>query len=260
MFSELLANITLAARLMELYIIRHGQSENNILQNEIERTSDPNLTNLGKQQAEKLAEWLSHSENCDPIFSKGGGFAGIQQANPFGITHLYCSAMIRALQTAAPLSKALNLHPEVWIDIHEQGGMYLDKDGNKIGFPGLTRREILGEFPDYVLPQTITDAGWYDATRGYEELYTGAGRAIKVALELRRRATEDAEFKDARIAIITHGTFIDLMLKAFLGLLPNRSFYFTHYNTAITCLSITADYILMRYINRVDHLPHEMIS
>ena len=81
-----------------------------------------------------------------------------------------------------------------------------------------------------------------------------------VAPEIRRRATEDDEFKDARIAIVTHGTFIDLMLKAFLGLLPNRQFYFTHYNTAITCLTFTDDYTLVRSINRVDHLPHDMIS
>ena len=245
---------------MELYIIRHGQSENNVLQNEIERTSDPNLTDLGKQQADKLAEWLSNSSNCDPLINKGSGFAGEQRVNPFGITHLYCSAMVRALQTTVPLAKALGLKPEVWIDVHEQGGMYLDKDGNKVGFSGMTRREILGEFPDYVLPQTLTDAGWYDATRGYEELYTSAGRAIKVVLELRRRAVEDAEFKNARIAVVTHGTFIDLMLKAFMGQLPNRQYYFTHYNTAITCLSITADYLLVRYVNRVDHLPQDMIS
>jgi len=245
---------------MELYIIRHGQSENNVLQNEIERTSDPNLTDLGKQQAQKLADYLSDSRNRDPGFNSGSGFTGDVNANPFGITHLYCSAMIRALQTTAPLAKALGLKPEIWLDIHEQGGMYLDKDGNKVGFPGMTRREILGEFPDYVLPQTITNAGWYDATRGYEEIYASAGRAIKVTLELRRRATEDADFKTARIAIVTHGTFIDQMLKAFMGQLPNRQYYFTHYNTAITCLSITADYILMRYVNRIDHLPHEMIS
>ncbi|MEO8393990.1 MAG: hypothetical protein ABI700_13455, partial [Chloroflexota bacterium] len=73
--------------------------------------------------------------------------------------------------------------------------------------PGITRKEILGEFPGYVLPQTITDAGWYNATRSYEELYTSAGRAIKGVLVLRRRATEDAELKNARIAIVTHGTF-----------------------------------------------------
>jgi 2,3-bisphosphoglycerate-dependent phosphoglycerate mutase len=246
---------------MQLFIIRHGQSANNALEDESQRTFDPTLTEIGKQQAERLAQFLAGSESRDPDFNAGSGFSGepgVNNRNPFGITHLYCSAMYRALQTAAPVARALGLHPEVWIDIHEQGGMYLDENGSRQGFPGKTRREILGEFPDYVLPETITDAGWYDATRGYEEMYSGAGRAIKVALELRRRAA--GEFKDARVAVITHGTFIDLMLKAFQGQLPNRQFYYSHYNTGITRLDITPEYLLVRYTNRVDHLPHDLIT
>lgn len=242
---------------MELFIIRHGQSQNNVL-DETQRTIDPLLTDLGMQQAEKLAQFLS--TNRDIEFNAGSGFAGGEDAAAanFGITHLYCSAMHRALQTAAPLSKALGLKPEVWIDVHEQGGMYLTQNGFSTGYPGRTRREILGEFPDYVLPETITDAGWYDATRGYEEMFTSAGRAIKVTMELRRRAT--AEFKDARVAIITHGTFIDLMLKAFMGNLPNRQYFFSHYNTAITRLDFSEKHMILRYVNRIDHLPHDMIS
>jgi broad specificity phosphatase PhoE len=240
---------------MELFIIRHGQSQNNVV-DESQRTIDPLLTDLGKQQAEKLAEFLSN--NRDVEFNAGSGFSGGEPSQNFGITHLYCSAMHRALQTAAPLSRALGLHPEVWIDVHEQGGLYLTQEGVSTGYPGKTRREILGEFPDYVLPATLTDAGWYDAVRGYEEMHASAGRAIKVAMELRRRAA--GEFKDARVAIVTHGTFIDLLLKAFMGQLPNRQYYFTHYNTAITRLDFRGEYMLMRYVNRVDHLPHEMIS
>lgn len=45
-------------RLMELYIIRHGQSQNNAIGNDTNRTMDPLLTELGKQQAEKLSEYL----------------------------------------------------------------------------------------------------------------------------------------------------------------------------------------------------------
>jgi broad specificity phosphatase PhoE len=243
---------------MELFIIRHGQSSNNALTDDSQRTFDPILTDLGKQQAERLAQFLADRRNRDVEFNTGSGFASDAGEHGFGITHLYCSAMHRAMQTAAPVSKALGLPVEIWPDIHEQGGMYLERDGSAIGYPGKTRAEILTEFPDYVLPASITDAGWYDAARGYEETYTGAGRAIKVVMELRRRAA--GEFSGARIALITHGTFIDLMLKALLGQLPNRSYFFTHYNTAITRVDFSGEYLLMRYINRVDHLPHEMIS
>ncbi|MEP7292807.1 MAG: histidine phosphatase family protein [Chloroflexota bacterium] len=240
---------------MELYLIRHGQSANNILQDEKLRSFDPTLTDLGKQQAERLAQHLADSAPRDPEYNLPDG---VRDQRGFGFSHLYCSAMHRALETAAPLAQALGLKPEIWLDVHEQGGMYLDQEGQMVGFPGKSRREILGEFPDYVLPETITDAGWYDITHGYEALHTGAGRAIKVALELRRRAS--GEFKDARIGIITHGTFMDLLLKAFLGQLPNRGFYFSHYNTAITRLDFHEEYALLRYTNRVDHLPPEMIS
>lgn len=243
---------------MELFIIRHGQSSNNALDDDSKRTFDPILTDLGKRQADRLAQFLADRRNRDVEFNTGSGFATDAGEHGFGITHLYCSAMHRAMQTAAPVAQALGLRPEIWPEIHEQGGMYLDRGGSAIGYPGKTRAEILGEFPDYVLPPTVTEAGWYDATRGYEEMHTSAGRAIKVAMELRRRAA--GEYKDARIALITHGTFIDLMLKAFLGQLPNRSFFFTHYNTAITRVDFSGDYLLVRYINRVDHLPHEMIS
>ncbi len=243
---------------MELYIIRHGQSANNALADDSQRTLDPGLTDLGRRQAERLAQFLSDSRNRDIEFNQGSGFAGDAGEHSFGITHLYCSAMHRALQTAAPIAQTLGLHPEVWLDVHEQGGIYLDEGGSMVGYPGRTRSEILGEFPDYILPATITDAGWYDVAHGYEEMYTGAGRAIKVVMELRRRAVE--EFKDARIAIITHGTFIDLLLKAFLGQLPNRNFYFTHYNTAITRLDFSGERMIVRYVNRIDHLPHDLIS
>ncbi len=241
---------------MELLIIRHGQSANNVLDDDTDRILDPPLTDLGRQQAERLAQFLADSSNSDPIFNAGSGFSG--NSGTHGITHLYCSAMQRALQTAAPVSQALGLRPEIWLDVHEQGGMYLDQPEGKVGFPGMTRAEILSTYPDYVLPETITETGWYDAARGYEEIFTGAGRAIKVALELRRRAAD--EYRDARIAIITHGTFIDLTLKALLGLLPNRTFFFSHYNTGITRVDITPKHLLLRYVNRVAHLPHDMIS
>jgi 2,3-bisphosphoglycerate-dependent phosphoglycerate mutase len=245
---------------MELYIIRHGQSANNVLDDETLRTYDPPLTDLGKRQAERLAEYLTSTRELG--LSRGGGAVssnGANEASSRGFTHLYCSAMHRALQTAAPVAQALGIQPEVWIDIHEQGGIYLDEAHGRVGYPGKTRPEILGEFPDYRLPEAITERGWYNAERGYEEMYMGAGRAIKVAMELRRRAAGDD--KQARIAIVTHGTFIDLLLKAFLGLLPNRKFYFSHSNTAMSRLDFFEnDLAILRYTNRTEHLPSDMIS
>ncbi len=146
----------------------------------------------------------------------------------------------------------------MWLDIHEQGGIYLDEPAGRVGYPGKSRREILTEFPAYILPEAVTDHGWWDTQRGYENLHEGAGRAIKVAIELRRRALN--EDKDARIALITHGTFIDLLLKALFGQLPNRYFYFSHYNTGITRLDFRGETLVVRCVNRTEHLPRELLS
>lgn len=245
---------------MELYIIRHGQSANNASSDITLRSNDPPLTDLGKAQAEKLAEWLAQGNIRLPWTDPDTGFTRNDAVPSFNFDHLYCSAMYRAMQTTQPISAALGIQPEVWIDIHESGGIYLEQDGQFIGYPGKTRSEISGEFPHYVLPDRLTDAGWWRVEDGHEERGAFYGRAIRVAGELRRRA-HDPYYADKRIGIVTHGTFIDALLKAFFNMLPSRQMYFMHYNTAMTRLDFRADdVVLTRCVNRVDHLPSELIS
>ena len=242
---------------MELYIIRHGQSTNNALPDENNRVYDPPLSDLGQQQAQLLAAYLTNGRNRDPWLDPTVGTVHDDQGQDFGFTHLYCSAMHRALQTAQPIGKALGIHPEVWIDIHEHGGMYLEQPDGIVGFPGKTRSEILSEFPDYVLPEAITETGWYDPKVGQESLYTAQARAIKVAGELRRRAASDE-----RIAIVSHGTFIDVLIKALFYQIPSRQTYYLHANTGITRIDFLKDRerLLIRHMNRVAHLPNHLVT
>ncbi|HLU11061.1 MAG TPA: histidine phosphatase family protein [Oceanobacillus sp.] len=241
---------------MELYIIRHGQSTNNALEDPSKREVDSPLTELGRRQAELLAAYLADGRNRDRWVDPATGYSRPDEEG-FGITHLYCSAMYRSLQTTQPIARALGIQPEVWIDIHEHGGMYLEQPDGIVGFPGKTRSEILSEFPDYILPDVITDAGWWKQENGQESLAMAQGRAIKVAGELRRRANTPE-----RIAIVSHGTFIDALLKALLNQLPSRQFFFLHYNTAITRIDFSGDRerMLVRYINRTAHLPPDLVS
>ena len=46
--------------------------------------------------------------------------------------------MRRTLLTAQPASRALGLRPEIWLDIHEHGGIYLDhgEPAGKVSYPG----------------------------------------------------------------------------------------------------------------------------
>ncbi len=245
---------------MELYIIRHGQSTNNALNEVSTRHYDPPLSDLGKRQSDKLAAWLASGDLRTPWSDPDTGFTRLDPIPNFTFDHLYCSAMHRALLTALPVGQALGINPEVWIDIHEHGGMYLEApDGSITGYPGRTRDEIAAEFPHYAIPESVTEKGWYRIESGHEERGVFYGRAIRVAVELRRRA-EDPETANQRIAIITHGTFIDALIKAFLNALPSRSHFFMHYNSAITRLDFDSERVLMRYMNRIDHLPSDLIS
>lgn len=235
---------------MELYIIRHAQSINQVLENREDRNFDPPLTDLGRRQAENLAQHLATGTQREPSAADGHDRCG------YGITQLYCSPMWRALQTAQPVGQALGLATEVWIDIHEQGGIYLDhgESGGIVGYPGKTRLEILEEFPNYILPEGLTEQGWWN--QGKEDRAACIGRAIRVAQELHKRSDSDE-----RIAIVSHAAFIDALLKTIFNQLPSHHIWHHQYNTAISRIDFGSDGCLhVRYLNRVEHLPPELIS
>ena len=243
---------------MELYLIRHGQSANNALADMRERVCDPRLTELGQRQAQIVAHHLTNG--LTPELVKYGSVEDTRSGHRrgFDITKLYCSAMIRALQTAKPIGEALELTPEVWLDIHEHGGIYLDhgEEVGRKGYPGLTRSEIQIEFSYYQLPEEITDEGWWN--NGYEDWPACQGRAIKVAHQLRTWAKRDG---NERIALVSHGGFIDALLKALFDQLPSPHLWYHHYNTAITRVDFDEEnHLHLRYLNRVEHLPPELIS
>lgn len=246
---------------MKLLIIRHAESSNNKLALNLDyadymqqRTADPVITELGMRQAELLGAHLAGEPPDDaPLGGKGS----------YGITHLYCSPMLRTLQTAKPAVEALGLKPKIWIDIHEHGGMFLGNPRtgeNFLNHPGLTRGDITRDYPDYELHEGISDEGWWKI--GYEELEGCYARAIRVARELRQRAREELESNvKSVVAIVSHGTFIDSLIKALFSQIPENRFFYFHNNTAITGVEFAPnDTLFLRYLNRTAHLPQEMIS
>jgi 2,3-bisphosphoglycerate-dependent phosphoglycerate mutase len=236
---------------MQLYIVRHAQSSHNATLERLDQECDPPLTDLGKQQAEIVARYLAGGMKPGP-----STWPCTEAPDGHLITQLYCSPMWRALQTAQPIGQVLGLTPEVWIDIHEQGGMYFDygEVGGIVAQPGKTRQEILVEFPNYVLPEGITEQGWW--TGGYEDRPTCHRRAIKVAEVLRQRAVSNE-----RIAIVSHGTFIDALLKALLNQLAGHHFLYHHCNAGISRIDFSTDgHLDVRYLNLVAHLPPELTA
>lgn len=223
---------------MRVYLIRHAQSENNVLTKDTihQRKVDPNLTALGYEQRDYLAEFLASAPE--------------PHETSFGLTHLYCSAMNRALLTTQPIAKALGVQAQVWVELHEKGGMFLHQNGRTNGFNGMTRATILKAFPDYDLPDTITEGGWYDSKMGKEPEAHSFYRAIKVATALQQRAESDDV-----LALVSHAGFMDILLKAIFNQLPSYTINYYHHNTAITRIDYYEQRPILHYMNRVDHLP-----
>ena len=230
---------------MELFIVRHGQSGNNALSAPTGRDRDPALTPAGEQQAARVGPFIAAGSHLDRTERDG---------RPY-LDFLYCSPMIRALQTAQPIGAALGLNPEVWVDIHEQGGIFLDHGGDTghVGYPGQTRSQIRERFPDYVLPDQIGEDGWWN--KGFEEVHQCHGRAMAAAQALRRCAGEGS-----RLGVVTHGGFTNSLIKALWHELPGDGFAYEHRNTAITRIDVGTERLVVRYMNRVEHLPEALIT
>ena len=121
----------------------------------------------------------------------------------------------------------------------------------------MPRAEILAEFPDYQLPDEITADGWWKS--GCEDWPACHGRAIKVMHQLRDWAANG--WREERIALVSHGGFMDALLKALSNQLPSKHIWYHHFNTAITRVDFREDGGLsLRYLNRVEHLSPEYIS
>ena len=229
---------------MRLYLIRHAQSENNILTDATmdQRQVDPGLTELGLRQRDLLADFLA---NGAEIGSEG-----------FRIDRLYTSAMYRSLLTSQPISQALGLKPEVWLPLHELGGMYKRSNGSDLGFGGMSSADINLAFPAYQLPEAVTEAGWYDAKLGFEPIAHSLGRAETVARTLRQwSGSEDT------IALVSHAGFLNLLLWAIFDDAPGHERWrYYHNNTAITRIDYERGAPVLHYLNRVDHLGADLRS
>lgn len=245
--------------------MRHGESFNNQLDDRqlnyddyiSQRMADPPLTELGFRQAQAVADHLAQSKVAEH-------FRNYLEDKPSGysVTRIYCSAMLRAMQTAWPIGQALKIDPEVMIPIHEHGGLFQgdSRDPEKVvGLPGMTQREIQEQFPGYILPQEITEEGWWHG--GYESLADCYGRAIRTAHELEQMAAQfEKEEKEERIVLVAHGTFIDGLIKALLNQIPNPTIYYVHYNTAITRIDFRQGQKYLHYINRTEHFTPELFA
>lgn len=242
----------------ELYLIRHGQSQYNAFAaeskanatEETPRTSDPSLTPAGYAQAACVARYLADEADKTDVRD------GTPVEDGHGIDKLYTSAMLRALETTQPIAAALGLTPEIWLDVHEEGGIWLDHGDGRgpVGYPGMTRTEIEAQFCGFLQPDSITEAGWWN--RPFESHDDLVRRAARVAEDVRQRIAG----QESRVGIVSHGTFISLLIQHLLLGQYVPDIRFSNHNTGISRLDFDGDSVMLRYLNRIDHLPMDLVT
>jgi len=237
---------------MQLFFIRHAQSFNNALVEQAgtddDRDADPELTETGRRQAVLLADFLKTGEPDRRRFENN-------DRPGFGITHLYCSLMVRSVATGTSIADALALPLVAWEDLHEEGGIYLTnrQTGQPEGLPGKPRSFFEEHYPGLRLPDRLNEKGWWN--RPFEDRRSRWERARRVVRELIERHGDS----DDRVAVISHGGFYNLFLKALLDL-PRDGVWFTLFNAGITRLDFHRNVIELVYQNRVDFLPKDFTT
>ncbi len=225
---------------MELYLIRHGQSANNANPGG-ERHADPPLTELGADQAARLAEW----------------------SKALGLTRVISSPFLRAMQTAESIRKATASPAEIWTQLHEQGGCCTGPDPvadlpeeRYSGCPGMTDGELADRYPHFSIPSEIGPTGWW-GSRPFETMEQAQERAASLFLEIKSEFCETEE----RIALVFHGMLKLLLLDTILSREPQQvQPQDVPFNTSISKISITRDAVSLDYFNGVEHLPELLLT
>jgi broad specificity phosphatase PhoE len=192
---------------MELFIIRHGQSVGNTVKEDM---PDCELTELGRSQAETVA-----------ICMEGAG-----------LTHIVSSPLIRAIETAQPLSRATGLPVRVWLDAYEIR--------NRGPYRGPTGQALAQKYGGIVVEDDFGVDGWFCAGDESDEM--GHDRAMRVLERLRR------EFPgDERVALFAHGGFNRFLLRAAIGLGPGSGVKFSEANGSIYWIRFEERGVVVEY-------------
>ncbi|MEM6527449.1 MAG: histidine phosphatase family protein [Chloroflexota bacterium] len=250
---------------MYLYLIRHAQSVNNAGAGTpgFKHVEDAPLTHMGHQQAAHLGTKMRtdiEDEERQALLEK------IPYAPVYKIDELYASPFKRAIETAKPLADALDLPLKLNMDIYEYGGIFrrdvVADTEHVLTFGGLNRDAMRAIVPNIVIPEAVTDEGWWTMNVMEPETHF-IERGMRVANFLKEKAAGD--WKGKRIAMVSHADFLNQLLQTLLrdGPLdrPHRDSFIYHYNTSVTYVEIgTYGFPQVRYACRMDHLPPEMVT
>ena len=167
------------------------------------------------------------------------------------LTKLVSSPFLRTLQTTDYVQREVGLTPEIWVDLHEQGGCVSGATPETmVGRPGMTREAIAQQFPDFDDTSMVSGIGWWQS-RPYE---TQAEAEVRARLLLEKVLSLFAG-TDQRVAFITHGDFARRVLECF-----HDTPLDVPHNTSVSEVHVALDRTRLANYDGTDHLSEELKS
>jgi len=199
--------------MLHLILVRHGATEWNT-QNRYQGQSDVPLSDLGKQQADLLAERLVDQK----------------------IDAIYASDLKRAQMTAKTIAKKHNLKINPEPRLRELKFGILE---------GLTFDEAEAQYPEMI-------RAWLDDFNntpvGAETIETFNARIVSLLESLKQ------EHNNEVVLLVGHGGSLSEILRVVLGLSREKRWYLEMENASLAEVSIAETYISLKRLNDTCHL------
>jgi len=244
---------------VRVILLRHAETQNNKRSTDMsqgkfsnssddtpQRSNDPALTELGIRQSTAVAQFLQN--NIDS----------------YGITVMYCSPMLKTLQTLKPIANALEgkIPFRVNIDLFERGGSFNGErsmtESQRERLPlahGLNWRQIKETVPQLRF-EDIEDSCRYnewgpDSSQGWwpGRMETPSEYASRI-----RRVAEWIFSLEENALILAHGKMFDTLVKCLVvGQVEEEienTVHFLHAGCSITTLDISDAGIAFMSINQ----------
>ena len=206
---------------MQLYLVRHGQSQNNLGQTSAHNVP---MTSVGEEQIGLAANELA-TMRFDAI---------------------YCSPLHRALQTATILHVRLKNKPITHPMFSEVGFSW--------GEPDASREQLESTYPNVIFDESITERGWAPMNHETEdEAYERASRVIHFLCE--RHPAEDS-----CVLMVSHGRFGSILIGYLVGTGPRGYALFSQHNGAISGVEIADAGVKLRFLNATPHLQGKLLT
>uniref|UniRef100_A0A6U4NFT3 Phosphoglycerate mutase n=2 Tax=Hemiselmis andersenii TaxID=464988 RepID=A0A6U4NFT3_HEMAN len=209
---------------MKILLVRHAQSQNNIVQAQVHTQ----LANKQINQKQAQDKWLANRMD-DPGLSDDGLLqiqalemyaAKVQRKNPDSKISIYTSPMTRACQTAQAVSKGVPGAPVTLNgDLCEVGGIYkavrVGDNFEKQRGNAPSAGQLTSQFQGF-RPGTLNPNGPWDGGRGFEQSGAAVARAERVAEWLKHRMPQEVG-DNGVVIVVSHADFIALLIAKLMG-------------------------------------------